>query len=121
MTTTTILFLLLSVIIAAGLSFYQYLYKVKNQSKLYWFLAFLRFISLFSIFLLLINPIISRKITEIKKTPLPIVVDNSKSISELKATKEAAELYLKITENKAITEKYDVQLFSPLQMHSVAV
>jgi hypothetical protein len=60
----------------------------------------------------LINPIISRKITEIKKTPLPIVVDNSKSISELKATKEAAELYLKITENKAITEKYDVQLFS---------
>ena len=112
MTTSTILLLLLSVIIAAGLSFYQYSYKVKNQSKLYWFLAFLRFISLFSIFLLLINPIISRKITEIKKTPLPIVVDNSKSISELKATKEASELYLKITENKAITEKYDVQLFS---------
>ena len=75
-------------------------------------MAFLRFISLFSIFLLLINPIISRKITEIKKTPLPIVVDNSKSISELKATKEASELYLKIAENKAITEKYDVQLFS---------
>lgn len=112
MTTSTILLLLISVIIAAGLSFYQYLYKVKNQSKLYWFLAFLRFISLFSIFLLLINPIISRKITEIKKTPLPIVVDNSKSISELKATKEASELYQKISDNKAIAEKYDVQLFS---------
>ena len=112
MTTSTILLLLLSVIIAAGLSFYQYLYKVKNQSKLYWFLAFLRFISLFSIFLLLINPIISRKITEIKKTPLPIVIDNSKSIFELKATKEASELYQKISENKAIAEKYDVQLFS---------
>lgn len=112
MTTSTILLLILSVIIAAGLSFYQYLYKVKNQSKLYWFLAFLRFVTLFSIFLLLINPIISRKITEIRKTPLPIVVDNSKSISELKATKEASELYLKIAENKAITEKYDVQLFS---------
>ena len=112
MTTSTILLLLLSVIIAAGLSFYQYLYKVKNQSKLYWFLAFLRFISLFSIFLLLINPIISRKITEIKKTPLPIVVDNSKSISELKATKEASELYKRISENKQILEKYDVQIFS---------
>jgi hypothetical protein len=112
MTTSTILLLILSVIIAAGLSFYQYLYKVKNQSKLYWFLTFLRFVSFFSIFLLLINPIVSRKITEIKKTPLPIVVDNSKSISELKATKEASELYLKIAENKAITEKYDVQLFS---------
>ena len=75
-------------------------------------MAFLRFISLFSIFLLLINPIISRKITEIKKTPLPIVVDNSKSISELKATKEASELYQKIADNKNISEKYDVQLFS---------
>lgn len=112
MTSSTILFLILSVIIAAGLSFYQYLYKVKKQSKLYWFLAFLRFISLFSIFLLLINPIISRKITEIKKTPLSIVVDNSKSISELKATDKASELYKKIADNKAIVEKYDLQLFS---------
>ena len=112
MTTITILLLIISVLIAAGLSFYHYLYKVKNQSKLYWFLAFLRFISLFSIFLLLINPIISRKINEIKKTPLPIVVDNSKSISELNATKEASELYLKLADNKEITEKYDVQLFS---------
>lgn len=112
MTTSTVLLLLLSVIIAAGLSFYQYLYKVKNQSKWYWFLAFLRFISLLSVFLLLINPIIIRKIIEIKKTPLPIVVDNSKSISELKATKEASSLYRTISENKAITEKYDVQLFS---------
>ncbi len=112
MTTNTILLLILSVIIAAGLSFYQYLYKVKNQSKLYWFLAFLRFISLSSIFLLLINPIVSQKLIEIKKTPLPIIVDNSKSISELNAIKEASELYLKIAKNKAITEKYDVQLFS---------
>jgi hypothetical protein len=112
MTTSTILLLVLSVLIAASVSFYQYLYKVKNQSKLYWFLALLRFCSLFLLFLLLINPIISRKLIEIKKTPLPIVVDNSKSISELKATKEASELYLKISENKAIAEKYDVQLFS---------
>ena len=112
MTINTILLLILSVTVAVGLSFYQYLYKVKNQSKLYWFLAFLRFISLFSIFLLLINPIISRKTTEIKKTPLPIVVDNSKSISELKATEDASSLYKKIAENNAINEKYDVQLFS---------
>jgi hypothetical protein len=112
MTTSTILLILLSVIISGVVAFYQYLYKAKNQSKVYWFLAFLRFCSLFSLLLLLINPIISRKLIEIKKTPLPIVVDNSKSISELKATKEASELYLKISKNKAIAEKYDVQLFS---------
>ena len=112
MTTNTILLLVLSVIIAAGLSFYQYLYKVKNQSKLYWFLTFLRFISWTMVFILLINPIISIKKNITTKTPLPIIVDNSKSIFELKATSEASELYKKIYENSAIKDKYDVQLFS---------
>ena len=112
MTTNTILLLVLSVIIAAGLSFYQYLYKVKNQSKLYWFLAFLRFISWTMVFILLINPIVSVKKNITTKTPLPIIVDNSKSIFELKATNEASELYKKIYENSAIKDKYDVQLFS---------
>ena len=110
MTTSTVLLLLLS-IIAAGLSFYQYLYKVKNQSKWYWFWLF-TFISLLSVFYCLLIQLSVEKIIEIKKTPLPIVVDNSKSISELKATKEASSLYRAISENKAITEKYDVQLFS---------
>lgn len=112
MTTNTILLLVLSVIIAAGLSFYQYLYKVKNQSKLYWFLAFLRFVSWTMVFILLINPIVSIKKNITTKTPLPIIIDNSKSISELKASNEASELYKKIYENSAIKEKYDVQLFS---------
>lgn len=112
MTTNTILLLVLSVIIAAGLSFYQYLYKVKNQSKLYWFLAFLRFISWTMVFILLINPIVSIKKNITTKTPLPIIVDNSKSIAELKASDEASELYKKIYENSAIKDKYDVQLFS---------
>lgn len=112
MTTNTILLLVLSVIIAAGLSFYQYLYKVKNQSKLNWFLTFLRFISWTMVFILLINPIVSIKKNITTKTPLPIIVDNSKSIFELKATNEASELYKKIYENSAIKEKYDVQLFS---------
>lgn len=112
MTTNTILLLVLSVIIAAGLSFYQYLYKVKNQSKLYWFLAFLRFISWTMVFILLISPIVSIKKNITTKTPLPIIIDNSKSISELKASDEASELYKKIYENSAIKDKYDVQLFS---------
>jgi hypothetical protein len=112
MTTNTILLLVLSVIIAAGLSFYQYLYKVKNQSKLYWFLTFLRFISWTMVFILLINPIVSIKKNITTKTPLPIIIDNSKSISELKASNEASELYKKFYENSAIKDKYDVQLFS---------
>lgn len=111
MTTSTILLLLLSVLIAAGLSFYHYLYKANYKSKLHLFLAFLRFVSLFSIFVLLINPIISRKTFETTKTPLPIVVDNSQSIKELNQDNTAKELSEKLARNSKLNDKYEVQLY----------
>lgn len=111
MTTNTFLFLLLSLIIAGGLSFYQYFYKVKNRSKMTLLLAFLRFISIFGILLLLINPIISWKTFETIKTPLSIVVDNSSSILDLKANTTSLELYKKLSENKELQEKFDVQSY----------
>jgi hypothetical protein len=111
MTANTILLLLLSLLIAGGLSYFQYLYKVKNKSNVNLFLTFLRFLTIFSILLLLINPIITTNKLEIIKTPLPIVVDNSSSISFLNANEKAIELAKKITSNKAIQEKFLVQSF----------
>jgi len=84
MTTSTIVLLILSAIVAFGLAFYQYLYKAGNRSKVYLFLALLRFITLFAIFVLLINPVISRKNYQDVKTPLPVIVDNSQSVKELR-------------------------------------
>lgn len=111
MTTNTILFLLLSLAIAAGLSFFQYYYKAKTKSKVNLILAFLRFLSIFGILLLLINPIITRKTLETIKAPLPIVVDNSSSIVDLKANESALELYKKLSQNKELQEKFDVQTY----------
>ncbi|MEO8235055.1 MAG: hypothetical protein ABI549_06535 [Flavobacterium sp.] len=112
MNTNTILLILLSLVLAGGLSFYQYFYKNKNYNKVNILLALLRFISVFSILLLMINPIISRKTYETSKTPLPIVVDNSQSISELKQENISKELSQKLSENSQLKDKYDVQLFS---------
>lgn len=111
MTTTTLLLLLLSILIAGGLSFFQYIYKAKNKSKIGWFLAFLRFSSIFGILLLLINPIITRNTLETVKTPLPIVVDNSSSISFLNANEKTIELYKKIQSNSDLQQKFDVQSY----------
>lgn len=111
MTTNTLLLLLLSLLIASGLSFFQYIYKAKNKSKIGWFLAFLRFLSIFGILLLLINPIITKNTLETVKTPLPIVVDNSSSISFLNANEKALELYKKIQSNSDLQEKFDVQSY----------
>jgi hypothetical protein len=111
MTANTILLLLLSLLIAGGLSFFQYLYKVKNKSNVYLFLTFLRFLTIFSILLLLINPIITTNKIEIIKTPLPIVIDNSSSISFLNAKEKAEELAQKLTSNRAIQDKFEVQSY----------
>ena len=111
MTTTTILLILLSILIAVGLSFYQYFYKNTNVSKLTWLLAVLRFIAVFGILLLLINPILRSKTFETIKTPLPIAVDNSSSIVDLKANTAALELYEKLSSNKSLKEKFEVQSY----------
>ncbi len=111
MTTNSFLFLLLSLVIASGLSFFQYYYKAKTKSNVNLVLAFLRFVSIFGILLLLINPIISRNTFEIIKTPLPIIVDNSSSILDLKAKETALELYKKLSQNKGLQEKFDVQSY----------
>ena len=111
MTTNTILLLLLSLLIAGGLSYFQYFYKAKTKSKVNLVLAFLRFLSIFAILLLLINPIITRKTLEIVKTPLAVVVDNSSSIIDLKAKETALESYKKLIQNKDVQEKFDVQSY----------
>ncbi|MBN8642736.1 MAG: hypothetical protein J0L86_13060 [Flavobacteriales bacterium] len=111
MTTSTIVLLLLSVLVAAGLSYLQYFYKNKGQSKLIKWLAFLRFLAIFGILLLLINPIIARKTYETVKTPLALVVDNSKSITELKANTISKEVFEKLASNSDLKDKYDVQLY----------
>ncbi|QBN17550.1 hypothetical protein [Flavobacterium nackdongense] len=111
MATNTILLLLLSLLIAGGLSFFQYLYKAKTKSKLNLVLAFLRFLSIFGILLLLINPIMSRKTLETIKTPLPIVVDNSSSIVDLKSKETALQLYKKLVQNKDLQDKFELQSY----------
>ena len=111
MTTNTILLLLLSLLITGSLSYFQYFYKAKTKSKVNLVLAFLRFLSIFAILLLLINPIITRKTLEIVKTPLAVVVDNSSSIIDLKAKETALKSYKKLIQNKDLQEKFDVQSY----------
>ena len=53
----------------------------------------------------------SRKTLETIKTPLPIVVDNSSSIVDLKAKETALDLYKKLFQNKRLQEKFEVQSF----------
>jgi hypothetical protein len=111
MTTSTVLLLIASALVAFGLSFYQYLFKAK-RSRVLFFLASLRFITLLAIFVLLINPVITRRSFETVKTPLPVLLDNSSSIASLGQDSLAKLLAEKFSGNTALKDKYDVQLYT---------
>jgi hypothetical protein len=111
MNLTTIILIFLSFVLASVLSFYQYFYKNKTANKVNLLLAFLRFFSIFGILLLLINPKITRNRFEIEKTPLPIVMDNSSSIVDLKAKNIAFNLFEKLTSNSALNDKFEIQTY----------
>ena len=111
MTSNTVLLLLLSLLIAGAASYFNYYYKAKSKSKTTLLLAFLRFFTIFGILLLLINPIISKKTFETIKTPLALAVDNSSSITDLKAAEITNEVYNKLASNADLKEKFDIQSY----------
>ena len=111
MTTNTILLLLLSLVIAGGLSYFQYFFKAKSYSKVNMLLAFLRFLAIFGLLVLLINPVITKNSLEVTKTPLAIAVDNSSSIASLKSDKKVAELYQKLISHPALQDKFEIQSY----------
>lgn len=111
METNTIIALIFSVLIAAGLAYFQYIFKAKNKSNLILFLAFLRFLAFLGILILLINPIITRKTYVVEKTPLVLVMDNSSSVSFLKSNKDALRSYQKIISNTALNEKFTIHTY----------
>lgn len=109
MTTGTVLLLLLSLVVAAGLSFFQYFFKTGRRNRTNLILAVLRFVSIFGLLLLLINPVISSTNFETEKTPLPIVLDNSSSVKVLKADGTAQSVWKQLAEDKRLSDKFAVQ------------
>ncbi|GGW25725.1 vWA domain-containing protein [Arenibacter certesii] len=80
MQTNTVLFILLAAIASLALVLFQYKYRTKGKGKLLWGLSLLRFISVFGLLLLLINPKYERRTLTTEKANLVFLVDNSSSI-----------------------------------------
>ncbi len=112
MQTTTFIYILLAVLISTAVSWFLYFYKSKDKRKVNYLLFGLRFLSLFLLLLLLINPTIERKKTQNKKPVLSILIDNSLSINHFKKENEVGNIVKKIKKHKALNDKFDVQFFS---------
>ena len=111
MPTQTILYIIGSGILALFIALFQYIYKSKH-TPLHWSLAGVRFISIFSLALLVINPKFEKKESKLIKPTLAVVVDNSQSIKYLKKDSIASKTVQTLLDNADIASKYDLKVFS---------
>ncbi|WP_308419214.1 VWA domain-containing protein [Bizionia arctica] len=75
-------------------------------------LTSLRFISVFSLLLLLVNPKFESESVYLEKPNLVVAVDNSNSIAYLKQDTNALSILDDIKSNPEINEKFNVQIYS---------
>lgn len=108
----TLLLIVLSGVLALFLALFQYKYKSKYKGKLSLWFVFLRFISLFCIFLLLVNPKFSQIQLFTEKPSLAIVIDNSNSIKYLKQNKNADSVIDILTKHPKLNERFKIETFS---------
>jgi len=112
MQTETILFIILAGILALSLALFQYIYRSKNRSKIYKFLAFLRFLTIFSVLLLLINPKLDKVTFYNEKPKLIVAIDNSESVSYLGQDQKAKDLVESLKSNDSLGQRFNLEFYT---------
>ena len=115
MQTETLLFIILSAILALFLAGLQYYKTKKSMSKLSMLFLVLRFITIFSVLLLLINPKFEQTRLTTEKPNLVIATDNSNSVAFLNQDVNTKAFVSKLLKNK------DLQKNSPFKIIRLVV
>ena len=111
MSTETLIYIIIAGIAALLIALFHYIYKSK-QTKLNNVFTFLRFITVFLILLLLINPKFEKSTVYIEKPRLAIALDNSESILHLKQQANLKSVLNSLEENNLLNQKFDIDYFS---------
>ncbi|MDA9026693.1 VWA domain-containing protein [Flavobacteriaceae bacterium] len=106
-----ILYIIGSGILALIVAFFQYIYKMK-RNPINWILATLRFITLFSLILLIVNPKFDNNVIKDLKPTLVVAVDNSESIKYLNKDSLSRLAIESILGNSELSEKYNIKIYS---------
>ena len=112
MTTQTVLYIIIAIIISILLAIFMYGYKTKFSKTTKWIYGSLRFVTIFSVLLLLINPIFKIETFSLIKPKLPILIDNSESISELNQTLNVYDFVTSLKSNKDLNEKFELSFYT---------
>ncbi|TPV31507.1 VWA domain-containing protein [Paucihalobacter ruber] len=111
MTNLTIFFIILSFGIALSLALFQYRVKSKISKKVSAYLAILRFVSIFTLLLLLINPKFQNTTYYSEKPNLVVAVDNSESIKYLNQHERAIDFLETVKSNSELNNRFNIEFY----------
>jgi hypothetical protein len=109
---TTVLYIILAAIVALAFAVFHYFYKSNSKSKVTILLASLRFLGIFSMLLLVINPKIETAILETVKPSLLVTIDNSSSIKNQQNDENVLNLLKNIEDSPDLNKKFDINYFA---------
>ncbi len=112
MSSETLLYIILSGIIALLVALFQYKYKSKHKGNLSLVFTFLRFLSVFAILLLLINPKFNQVKVYTEKPSLILAVDNSNSIAHLKQNENALKALNTLKQHAELNKRFEIEVFT---------
>ena len=108
----TVLVLVGAALLVAAIVYFQYFYKRQNKTQRTWLLAILRFVTLYTIAVLLINPKAKLQTSFIEKAKLNVVVDESSSVLHLEQAEVVKDLVQKLRSNKEVQNRFEVQEYA---------
>lgn len=109
MQTIIVLLIILAAVVAMLIVLFQYFYKPKTKGRQRLLLSFLRFIALFSVFLLLVNPKFTKKNFSLEKANLIILTDNSSSIGNIGAVGQVDTILQKFIASNELSDKFKLE------------
>lgn len=112
MSSQTLLFIIVSGILALLVALFQYMHKSKHSARLSVAFTVLRFLTLFALLLLLINPKFEQVKVYTEKPHLVLTMDNSNSVKHLDRDKKAVAILNALRTNSELANAFDIEVFT---------
>ncbi len=111
MSIQTVLLLIVAAVISLLIASFQYFFKAKRRSTKTILFAFLRFLSVFTLLVLLINPKLTITKNTIEKPDLVLLADQSASVKYLNQVQALNSTIKYITNNTELQERFDISVY----------
>src|SRR6056297_342188 len=109
MQTSTVLLIILAALLSLTVVYFQYYFRGRQKGMVLLVLSILRFIGIFGVLLLLINPTFSKMNYTLEKPNLAVLIDNSTSIKT--AEQKVQEIQEVLDEKKELADLFDIVFY----------